>query len=230
MNVIDLTNVGRAFPGPPAVHALRDATLTIAAGDYVAIVGPSGSGKSTLLNILGLLDRPTAGRYEFAGQNVSELSENQRCALRAQHIGFVFQSFHLMPRRTAFENVRTALIHNGTPHRKRNELATAALERVGLPHRLHSPTQLLSGGERQRVAIARALVGSPSLVLCDEPTGNLDSINSASVMTLLDDLNAAGATLCVITHDVEVAQQARRTVQINDGLLTEQPINQVTLP
>jgi putative ABC transport system ATP-binding protein len=219
--VIELGGLARTYPGPPPVLALRPADLVIEAGDYVAVTGPSGSGKSTLLHLLGLLDTPTGGTYLLDGLDTSALGDKDRSALRGSRIGFVFQSFHLLPYRTALENVLLAQIYNRTPRAERLTRAADALDGVGLGHRLHALPTTLSGGEAQRVAIARALVNQPSLLLCDEPTGNLDSRNAATVMELLDRLNAAGFTIVVITHDANVASHARRTIAISDGVLSE---------
>ena len=202
------------------MHALRSVDLTIHTGDWVAIVGPSGSGKSTLLNILGCLDRPTSGSYVIDGIDASVLSEDERASLRAQSIGFVFQTFHLLGHRTALENVMLADIYAAGDRSDREARAQAALDRVKIGHRKdHVPTKL-SGGEQQRVAIARALLGSPRLLLCDEPTGNLDTVNTESVLTLFDELANDGLTFVVITHDEDVAERARRAVRIVDGNLT----------
>jgi putative ABC transport system ATP-binding protein len=219
--VIELRGLARTYPGPPPVPALRPADLVINAGDYVAVTGPSGSGKSTLLHLLGLLDTPTAGRYLLDGLDTSALGDRDRSALRGSRIGFVFQSFHLLPYRTALENVLLAELYNQTPRDERLDRAIWALHGVGLGHRLNALPTTLSGGECQRVAIARALVNRPSLLLCDEPTGNLDSSNAAAVMELLDQLNAADFTVMVITHDASVASHARRTIAISDGVLSE---------
>jgi putative ABC transport system ATP-binding protein len=220
--VVRLDGVGRTFSGPPPVEALHPASLVIERGDYLSIVGPSGSGKSTLLHLLGLLDRPTAGRYELDGVDTTGMSDRHRTALRGQRIGFVFQSFHLLGHRTVVENVLLAMLYNRTPAKDRDDRAVAALERVGLGHRLDATPTTLSGGERQRVAIARALVARPSLLLADEPTGNLDSRTSASVLDLFDELHADGLTLVVITHDADVSERARRRVRITDGILREE--------
>jgi putative ABC transport system ATP-binding protein len=219
--VIELDGLARTYPGPPPVPALRPASLVIEAGDYVAVTGPSGSGKSTLLHLLGLLDAPTGGRYLLDGVDTSALGDKDRSALRGRRIGVVFQAFHLLPYRTALENVLLAQLYNNTPRAARLQAAIEALDAVGLGHRLDALPTTLSGGESQRVAIARALVNTPSLLLCDEPTGNLDSANAAAVMGLLDELNAAGYTIVVITHDPAVAAHARRTVAISDGVLSE---------
>ncbi|MEU1573025.1 ABC transporter ATP-binding protein [Streptomyces collinus] len=217
--VIEFRGVGLRYPGPPAVDALRPCDLRIANGEFVTVVGPSGSGKSTLLNIAGLLDAPTQGQYLLNGIDTAALSASRLAALRGERIGFVFQAFHLLPHRSALENVELALVYRGVPRRERRARATAVLERVGLAHRATAlPTQM-SGGERQRVAVARALVGEPSLLLCDEPTGNLDSATSASLLDLLDALHRDGMTIVVITHDRQVAEHGQRTVTIRDGVL-----------
>ncbi|HUN38199.1 MAG TPA: ABC transporter ATP-binding protein [Trebonia sp.] len=219
--VIELRGLARTYPGPPPVAALRPTDLVIAAGEYVAVTGPSGSGKSTLLHLLGLLDWPTAGCYLLDGADTSRMRDAERCALRGSRIGFVFQSFHLLPYRTAVENVQLAQLYNQTSRSGRARAAIEALRSVGLGHRLDALPTRLSGGESQRVAIARALVNRPSLLLCDEPTGNLDSANAATIMSLLGELNQAGFTVVVITHDRGVAARAGRTVSIMDGRLSE---------
>jgi putative ABC transport system ATP-binding protein len=219
--VIELRGLARTYPGPPPVAALRPTDLVIEAGEYVAVTGPSGSGKSTLLHLLGLLDWPTAGSYLLDGADTSAMRDAERCALRGSRIGFVFQSFHLLPYRTAVENVQLAQLYNQTPRSGRTSAAIGALRSVGLGHRLDALPTRLSGGESQRVAIARALVNRPSLLLCDEPTGNLDSQNAATIMALLAELNEAGFTIVVITHDPGVAARAGRTVSIMDGRVSE---------
>ena len=217
--VIRFSGVGLTYPGPPSVPALRPCDLTVASGEYLAVVGPSGSGKSTFLNVAGLLDRPTTGTYELDGIDVGGLGERDRTALRGRRIGFVFQAFHLLAYRTASENVALAQLYRGEPRAHRLAAAAAALDRVGLAHRREALPTTLSGGERQRVAIARALVNRPSLVLCDEPTGNLDSATAGSVLELFDELHADGMTVVIITHDPAVAARARRTITIRDGHL-----------
>jgi putative ABC transport system ATP-binding protein len=219
--VIELRGLARTYPGPPPVPALRPACLVIEAGDYVAVTGPSGSGKSTLLHLLGLLDTPTAGSYLLDGVDTSALGDKDRSALRGRRIGVVFQAFHLLPYRTALENVLLAQLYNQTPRADRLPAAAGALRAVGLGHRLDALPTTLSGGECQRVAIARALVNQPALLLCDEPTGNLDSANAAALMGVLDRLNEAGYTIVVITHDPNVAAHARRVIEISDGVLAE---------
>lgn len=219
--IIELEDVTRFFPGPPPVNALRGVNLAVERGDYLAIVGPSGSGKSTMLNTLGLLDRPSTGRFLFEGIDVAGLSDDERSALRGRAVGFVFQSFHLMPTRSVLDNVMLAGTYAGLTRDEREPLARAALDRVGLAHRVDFSPNTLSGGERQRVAIARAVCTSPRLLLADEPTGNLDRENSASIMRLFQELSADGLTIVMITHDQHVADAAQRRVRINDGELSE---------
>ncbi|WP_448630139.1 ABC transporter ATP-binding protein [Cellulomonas soli] len=203
------------------MHALHPSDLRVDAGEYVSVIGPSGSGKSTLLHLLGLLDRPSEGEYVLAGVPTSSASERDRAALRAGVIGFVFQAFHLLPHRTVLENVLLATLYSGVPRAQRRQRALAALDRVHLGHRVNFLPTVLSGGERQRVAVARAVVAQPHVLLADEPTGNLDSENSASVLDLFDELHADGLTLLVITHDSAVSARAQRRIRIADGRLTE---------
>lgn len=219
--VVELHDLWRVFPSDPPVEALRSVELRVDRGDHLAIIGPSGSGKSTLLNVLGLLDRPTAGSYLLDGIDTALLGDRARAAERGRRIGFVFQSFHLLAYRSVEENVMLSELYQGTPRRDRRHRAVEALERVGLGHRLGFAPMRLSGGERQRVAIARALLGGPSLLLCDEPTGNLDSANTEAVLDLFDELRHQGLTIVVITHDHEVARRAQRRVRMVDGQLTE---------
>ncbi len=221
--VVELIGLGRSFPGNPPVEALVDADLVVERGDYLAIVGPSGSGKSTLLHLLGLLDRPTSGVYALDGIDTASLDDRERAGMRAHRIGFVFQSFHLLANRTTVENVMLSEVYRKGSRRERRQLASEALERVGLGHRLDAMPTTLSGGERQRVAVARALVGRPSLLLADEPTGNLDTNTSDQILDLFAELHDDGLTLAVITHDLEVADVAERRVQIRDGRLSELP-------
>ena len=220
-NVLELADLTRSYEGPPPVQALQHASLVAGSGDYVAVTGPSGSGKSTLLNILGLLDRPTSGTYLLNGIETTTMRDEQRAGLRAGQLGFVFQSFHLLPHRTVLENVMLAGMFGNVTRRTRRELAAQSLDAVGLAHRVDAFPTTLSGGESQRVAIARALANQPSVMLCDEPTGNLDSRNADTVLQLFSDLNRAGQTLVVITHSDRVAAAARRSVAIFDGVLTD---------
>lgn len=215
--IVELDNVSRSFEGTPPVHALREANLVINEGEYIAIVGPSGSGKSTLLNLLGLLDSQTSGQYFLAGIDTSELDEKQRAGMRAEQIGFVFQSFHLLADRSALENVSLGDVYRPNGAKQRRQRAVDALQQVGLGHRLEAFPTTLSGGERQRVAIARALVGQPNILLADEPTGNLDTTTGHQILELFDQLHASGITLAVITHDLDVARRAERRIHIRDG-------------
>jgi ABC-type lipoprotein export system ATPase subunit len=222
--VVELRGVSRTFDRDPPVHALRDVDLSIWPGEWLAIVGPSGSGKSTLLNVLGLLDRHTAGTYLFDGTDVSELDDLDRAGLRGRRIGFIFQAFHLLPHRTVLENVMLAELYVGASKQGRRDRALSALEQVGLLDRASFLPTRLSGGQRQRAAIARALMAEPSLLLCDEPTGNLDSKSAENVLDILGELSSSGLTLVVITHDEHVASRANRRVRIVDGhLITVEP-------
>jgi ABC-type lipoprotein export system ATPase subunit/cell division protein FtsX len=219
--LLELNKLGRQYGSEPAVHALVDVNLFVDHGEWLAITGPSGAGKSTLLNVIGCLDRPSSGSYLFEGIETARLTDKQRAGLRSRRIGFVFQAFHLLPYRSVLENVMLAEVYRRQTRRGRRQRALAAIERVGLSHRAEFSPAKLSGGERQRVAIARALVGSPSLLLCDEPTGNLDSKSSASILELFENLNRDGLTLITVTHNEDVANRASRRVHIVDGSLTE---------
>jgi putative ABC transport system ATP-binding protein len=213
--VLEIRGLAKRYPG--GVDALRGVGLMVEEGELLAVVGPSGSGKSTLLHIMGTLDRPTEGEVRVAGHDVSRLSDRRLAALRARHIGFVFQQFFLVDGMTSVENVAQGLLYSGVAAPERRRRASEQLERVGLGHRLTHRSEQLSGGERQRVAIARALVGRPSIVFADEPTGNLDSRSGAQIIGLLRELNAEGTTIVVITHDLEVAGSLPRRVHIRDG-------------
>jgi len=216
--VIEVHDLSRHYTmGPTIVKALDEANFTIASGEFVAIVGPSGSGKSTLMNILGCLDSPTSGSYTLAGEETANLKPNQLAEIRNRRIGFIFQSFNLLPRESALENVSLPLIYQGMPLKKRRETAMAMLAKVGLAGREHHIPSELSGGQRQRVAIARALSGRPAILLADEPTGALDSKTGVEIMALFHSLHEEGSTIIMVTHDHKVARQARRVIQIEDG-------------
>jgi ABC-type lipoprotein export system ATPase subunit len=219
--LIELRNVSRRYSVDPEVYGVRGVDLLVERGDWLAIVGPSGSGKSTLLNIVGCLDQQTAGSYLFNGVDVADLGDDQRAGLRSRGIGFVFQAFHLLATRTVIENVMISEAYRDGPRPGRRERAQAALEKVGLGHRAEFLPPRISGGERQRAAIARALLGSPHILLCDEPTGNLDSASTATCLELFEEIHAQGMTIVVITHDSEVAARARRQARIIDGELSE---------
>ena len=218
--VIEIEGVTKLYQmGEETIHALRGVSLKIHRNEYLAIMGPSGSGKSTLMNMLGCLDTPTSGRYEFSGKDVAVMVDDELAAIRNQEIGFVFQTFNLLPRSTALHNVELPLIYAGVPRDERLERARQALENVGLGQRMdHKPNEL-SGGQRQRVAIARALVNKPSIILADEPTGNLDSRTGEEIMALFEQLYAQGNTLIVVTHEEDIAQHSRRIVRLRDGLI-----------
>lgn len=218
--VIEIEGVTRLYKmGEETVHALRGVALQIRRNEYLAIMGPSGSGKSTLMNLLGCLDTPTSGRYEFNGKSVATMGDDELAGIRNREIGFVFQTFNLLPRSDALHNVELPLIYAGVPPPERKERAVRALENVGLGHRLHHRPSELSGGQCQRVAIARALVNHPSIILADEPTGNLDSRTGEEIMALFEQLYAQGNTLIVVTHEEAIARHARRIVRLHDGLI-----------
>jgi putative ABC transport system ATP-binding protein len=220
--VIHIENVSKSYDmGRVQVEALRGIDLHIKRGEYAAILGPSGSGKSTLMHILGCLDTPTTGHYRLDGSPVEKLKRNELAQVRSEKIGFVFQSFNLLAHATAEGNVELPLIYNGTRRRQRRQRAAELLERVGLGHRReHKPSEL-SGGQRQRVALARALAADPDLILADEPTGNLDTASGEEVVALFEELVAEGRTVIIVTHDVEIAQRARRIIRLRDGLIEE---------
>ena len=220
MSLIRLQNISRRYQmGGETVHALRDVSLEIQRGEYVAIMGPSGSGKSTMMNLIGCLDTASSGRYELNGINVSEMDDNQLAEVRNREIGFVFQTFNLLPRSNALHNVELPLIYAGIPADERRKIALGAIAQVGLADRMHHKPNELSGGQRQRVAVARALVNQPSILLADEPTGNLDSKTGAEIMALFDELSRKGNTIIVVTHEEDIARQSRRIIRLRDGLI-----------
>jgi putative ABC transport system ATP-binding protein len=224
--IIDIKNIAKIYEmGDEDVHALRDVTLQIGSNEYIALMGPSGSGKSTLMNMLGCLDTPTNGLYLFKDENVSEMSDDELAEIRNKEIGFVFQTFNLLPRATAAQNVELPLVYSGIKKSDREERAENALNRVGLADRMdHRPNEL-SGGQRQRVAIARALVTDPAIILADEPTGNLDSKTGQDIMGLFDELWRAGNTVILVTHEEDIARHARRIVRMRDGLIESDEVN-----
>jgi putative ABC transport system ATP-binding protein len=218
--LITIKDIGRKYViGTEIIHALKSVSLTINKGEFVALMGPSGSGKSTLMNILGCLDTPTKGEYILNGINVSHMTDSELAEVRNAEIGFVFQTFNLLPRSTALDNVALPLIYAGISKEKRSERAKKALENVGLGHRMdHKPNEL-SGGQRQRVAVARALINDPSIILADEPTGNLDTKTSIEIMGLIEDIHAKGNTIILVTHEEDIAKHAHRIVRMRDGLI-----------
>ena len=226
--VIRVVELSRAYQmGAERIHALRGVTLEIGRNEYVAIMGPSGSGKSTMMNLLGCLDTPTGGEYWLNGQEVSRLSDDELARVRNREIGFVFQTFNLLPRATALHNVELPLVYAGIGARERRKRAADALDQVGLADRMdHRPNEL-SGGQRQRVAIARALVNRPSILLADEPTGNLDSVTSEEIMRVFGDLHSAGQTVIMVTHEPDIAAHAERVVVLRDGVLEVDRLNRV---
>jgi putative ABC transport system ATP-binding protein len=223
IQIHDLTR--RYVMGTEIVHALRGVSLTIERGEYIAIMGPSGSGKSTLMNLLGCLDTPTSGTYILNGTNVAHMDDNALAEVRNREIGFVFQSFNLLPRSDSLHNVELPLIYAGIPAHERREQAIQSLAHVGLGDRMHHRPNELSGGQRQRVAVARALVNNPSIVLADEPTGNLDSRTGEEILGLFEALSRKGNTIIVVTHEEDVAQHARRIIRIRDGLIAADEVN-----
>ena len=228
--IIDLKNISKIYQmGETEVHALRNIDLDIHQGEYVALMGPSGSGKSTLMNIIGALDTPTSGTYYLKGSNVSEMEDDELAEIRNKEIGFVFQTFNLLPKLTALENVALPLVYAGVPRKERLQRAKEVLESVGLGDRLYHKPNQLSGGQRQRVAIARALVNNPSIILADEPTGNLDSKSSEEIMRLFDRLHAEGNTIILVTHEPDIAEHSKRLIKLFDGKIvsdkTKQPVS-----
>ena len=225
-NVIEIRNIIRDFKlGQEIVHVLKGIDLDIKRGEYVAIMGPSGSGKSTLMNLLGCLDTPTAGSYNLNGNDVSQMSDDDLAEIRNKEIGFVFQTFNLLPRTTALDNVALPMIYAGANKKDRNERATEVLTDVGLADRMdHKPNQL-SGGQRQRVAVGRALVNKPSIILADEPTGNLDSKTGTEIMALFDQIHASGNTVIMVTHEEDIAAHAKRVIRLRDGVIESDTFN-----
>ena len=224
--MIELTDIVKRYRmGDEEILALNGVDLHVGRNEYVALIGASGSGKSTLMNLIGCLDTPSEGRYVLNGRDTSTMNDNELARVRNQEIGFVFQSFHLLPRMSVWQNVMQPLVYRGLPRPERERLAKAALQDVGLGDRLgHRPNQL-SGGQRQRVAVARALVGNPSILLADEPTGNLDSKTSAEIMALFDDLHRKGQTVVVVTHEPDIAAHCRRTIRVSDGRIVQDTAN-----
>jgi len=232
MNIINIESIAKVYKvGSEEVHALRNVSLNINKNEYVAIMGPSGSGKSTLMNMLGCLDTPSSGKYEFTGKNVSNMSDNELAKIRNKEIGFVFQTFNLLPRSDALHNVELPLIYAGMHSSERKERAKEALDSVGLGDRIHHKPNELSGGQRQRVAIARALVTKPSIILADEPTGNLDSKTGEEIMLLFNQMYEAGNTIILVTHEEYIAEHAARILRLKDGLIeSDKMVDQRYIP
>lgn len=230
MALIRLDKISRRYQmGGETIHALREVSLQIAVGEYVAIMGPSGSGKSTMMNLIGCLDTPTSGTYELNGTDVSDMGDNQLAEVRNREIGFVFQTFNLLARSSALHNVELPLIYAGMPAAERRERALESIAHVGLTDRMHHKPNELSGGQRQRVAIARALVNRPSILLADEPTGNLDSRTGEEIMALFAELSKKGNTIILVTHEEDIARHARRIVRIRDGLIASDELQEAKL-
>ncbi len=226
-NVIEFTNIVKTYDMGEAeeVHALRGVSLTIQKNEYVAIMGPSGSGKSTLMNIIGCLDTPTSGQYLFNGLSVSEMDDNELAKIRNKEIGFVFQTFNLLPRSDSLHNVELPLIYAGIPSSERKRRAAEVLQNVGLGDRVHHKPNELSGGQRQRVAVARALVTRPSIILADEPTGNLDTKTGEEIMMLFEELHRQGNTIILVTHEADIAEHAHRAIRLRDGMIeSDEPV------
>lgn len=232
MNIINIEHIAKIYEvGTEKVHALRDVSVRIDKNEYVAIMGPSGSGKSTLMNMLGCLDTPTSGKYDFTGKNVSEMTDNELAKIRNKEIGFVFQTFNLLSRSDALHNVELPLIYAGIPSVERRERAEQTLIDVGLGDRIHHKPNELSGGQRQRVAVARALVTKPSIILADEPTGNLDSKTGEEIMVLFNDIYGKGNTIILVTHEESIAKHAARIVRLKDGLIErDEPVANRKIP
>ncbi|MBD3749740.1 MAG: ABC transporter ATP-binding protein [Sphingobacteriales bacterium] len=225
--LITIKDLGRKYViGAETIHALKSVSLNIYKGEFVALMGPSGSGKSTLMNLLGCLDTPTKGEYILNGINVSQMTDSELAEVRNKEIGFVFQTFNLLPRSTAQDNVALPLIYAGVKKKDRDERSKTALENVGLGNRIHHKPNELSGGQRQRVAVARALINNPSIILADEPTGNLDTKTSIEIMGLIEEIHSKGNTIIIVTHEEDIAQHAHRIVRMRDGLIEEDYLNQ----